>query len=296
MHRLTLGFGVGRSARSTFLLMGLLILAIALVACGGGDDEDSGDTATSTNTPAAGGATSQGTAAASATATTAGSGGDSASSAGTADGNKVAHDAMIQASDLPGTGWSETSTDEFTGSILDVDESDLGNTPACNTYVEKLRKAAQAAEAARIGRASKSFEKSDALLGASIDVEVGVYKNSDVVNSFVSEAKSALGSNAFDNCFRDAIKSSEGDVPEEVLFNLKTVNPSTGAPHNGVAKAFDLELSAAGQKFSLHAELYAWADNKATAFVSIFGTPDSINADLVKAAVNKTASKVGDAQ
>jgi hypothetical protein len=277
-------------ARLGLALLGLLVLSVALVACGGGDAEDSGSSATS---PAAtGGAASTATTAASASATAAGNG----SNSGTADGNTVAHNAMISATDLPGTGWTEISTDEFSGSLLDVDQSDFGDTPACKTYVDKLQKAAKTADDARIGRASKTFEQPNALLGASVDIEVGVYKNSKVVDDFVSEAKNAFGSSDFDNCFREAIKSSEADVPEEVQFNLKSVNPATSAPHNGVAKAFDLELSAAGQKFSLHAELYAWADDKATAFVSIFGTPDTVDANLVKAAVSKTADKVSDAQ
>jgi hypothetical protein len=275
--------------------MGLLVLATALIACGGSDDDD-GDAATSTNTPVSSSATSQATTAASATATTAGSGSGDGSEVGTAQGNTIAHNAMIATTDLPGTGWSEISTDEFGESLLDVDESDLGDSPACKTYVEKVQKVAQSAEQARIGRASKTFEKSDALLGASLEVEVNVYQNSKVVNDFLGQAKDAFGASDFDNCFREGLKSNTGDIPEDVQFDLKSVSPATSAPHGGIAKAFDLELSAAGQKFSLHAELYAWGDNKATAFVSIFGTPDSVDPDVIKTAVSKTADKVSDAQ
>jgi hypothetical protein len=283
-------------ARLGLALFGLLVLAAALVACGGGDDEDGGGTATATTTPAAGAATSQATTAASTTATTAGNGSDSGTELGTAQGNTIAHNAMISETDLPGDAWSTIATDEFSGSFLDVEGTDLGDTPACQTYVDKVQAAGQTAEAARVGRASKTFEQPNALLGASVDVEVGVYKDSKVASNLISEAKKAFDSGDFDDCFREAVKSSEGEVPEEVQFELKPVDPATDAPHDGVAKAFDLQLSASGQTFQLHAELYAWADNKATAFVSVFGTPDSIDADLVKAAVDKTSDKVGDAQ
>jgi hypothetical protein len=272
----------------------VLALAFALVACSGSDDEDSGDTGTST--AAAGTATSAATSAASATATTAGNGSDSNDSGGTADGDATAHNAMISEDDLPGGGWTVISTDEFGDSLLDADDSDLSDLPSCKSYVDKINQAAEKANQSRTGRASKSFEKTDALLGASVDVEVAVYKDSKSASDLVSEAKSAFGSNDFEDCFRDVIKGSEGEVPEDVQFNLETSNPATSAPHDGVAQAFELELSAAGQTFSLHAELYAWADDKATAFVTVFGTPDTVDADLVKAAVGKVSDKVSAAQ
>ncbi|MEZ4553003.1 MAG: hypothetical protein R3B59_03775 [Dehalococcoidia bacterium] len=288
------------------VLLAVLVFGVALVACGGGDDEDGGGDATSTPTASSGtgGATATATTASGSTATATAAGGSTptatasggSTNLGTEQGNRIATAAMLVESDLPGTGWTVISTDDFEGSLLSADDTEFANTPACSAYVKKVTDAAKKAEAARIGRAARGFQEAGALFGTSIDVEVTVFKDSGTASSLVSEARGAFGSADFEACFREVIKGSEGDIPEEVEFDLKAGKPLTSAPHNGVAQAFDISLSSAGISFALHAELYAWADKNAVAFVSIFGAPDEIKEDAVKAAVSKTDQKLSAAQ
>lgn len=302
MLQLHFGSRMVRYSRSMLLLLGTLVAAFALVACGGDDDKDSGDdtgSASATSTAAASSATSsagatRATGTSAAGTSTATSGGSS--STDTAKGDSTAHAALITEQDLPGTGWTVLSTDEFAGSFLDVEDPELVQAKACDSYVKKVTDAAKKADASRIGRASKSFQKTDALLGASIDIEVAVYKESKVASDLIADAKGAFNSREFEDCFREIIKGSGGEIPADLQFDLKSVKPMTDAPHNGVAQAFDLEMSSAGVKFMLHTEVYAWADKNAIASVTVFGTSDSLNADLVKAAVSKTADKVSKAQ
>jgi hypothetical protein len=129
-----------------------------------------------------------------------------------------------------------------------------------------------------------------------VDVEVGVYEDDDVASDLISEAKDAFASDDFEECFREIIKGEGGEIPEDVTFELESADPLVDAPHDGVAQGFELGLSAAGMTFSLRAELYGWADGNATAFVSIFGEPDSVTEEVVSAAVNKTEEKLSDAQ
>ncbi|MGE0227206.1 MAG: hypothetical protein AB7I38_01785 [Dehalococcoidia bacterium] len=289
------------------VLLAVLVFGVALVACGGGDDEEGSSDATSTPTASGGtgGATASATTTGGSTATatrTAGAATPAATSSsgganlGTEQGNRIATAAMLVESDLPGTGWTVISTDDFEGSLLSAEDTELANTPACSAYVKKVTDAAKKAEAARVGRAARGFQEAGAFFGTSIDVEVTVFKDSGTASSLVSEAKGAFGSADFEDCFREVLKGSEGDIPEEVEFELKAGKPLTSAPHNGVAQAFDVSLSSAGISFALHAELYAWADKNAVAFVSIFGAPEEIKEDAVKAAVAKTDQKLSAAQ
>ncbi len=287
-----------RLSRSLLLIVASLTLAIGLIACGGDDEEEADPTATAAGTTAAGtgtrtAAATSTTPAASAT-TTASSGGGGGES--TEEGDAVAHAAMISEADLPGTGWTVLSTDEFGGSLLDVGDDSLGDTPACTAYYGRVESAAVAAEEARIGRAAKSFSKTADLLGTSVDIEVAVYDDADAAGDLIAEAKGAFESSEFEDCFREVISESGGEIPEEVEFEITTSDARVEAPHDGIAQAFDVKLNAAGMSFGLHAELYAWADREATAFVSVFGDPEELTIELVEAAVEKTEQKLSDAQ
>jgi hypothetical protein len=278
-----------RPVRPFVFALATVTLAFALLACGGDDDDSPGDGGDATS------AAGTGTAAPNATST-APSGG-AGGSVDTADGDRIAHEAMISETDLPGTGWTVVATDEFGSSLLEVEEDDeFRDIPACNSYVARIEGAAQEAEAARAGRASKSFSRTDSFFGSSVDVEVNVYDDPSVADNLINEAEGAFASTEFEECFQAVFSESSGEIPEEVEFSLEVVDPLRGAPNGGVAQAFNMELSSAGVSFSLHAELYAWSNGNATAFVSIFGDPESVTIELVDAAVGKTDEKLSDAQ
>jgi hypothetical protein len=287
-----------RLSRPGLLMLAVLVLGVGLVACGGGDDEEDSGGSDATSTAAASGGSSSGgsTATAAATTATGGSSSGGGATVGTEKGNQIANDAMLVVADLPGSGWAMTATDQFDGSLLDAEDSELTDTPACAPYVKKITNAAKAAEAARVGRAARGFQQPNSLFGMSLDVEVAVFKDSKTPSTLISEAKGAFGSADFENCFREILKGSEGDIPEDVKFELKSSKPLASVPNNGVAQAFDVTLSSAGVSFQLHAELYAWANKNATAFVTIFGSPEEVKADVVKAAVSKTEEKLSKAQ
>jgi hypothetical protein len=295
-----------RLSRLLFALTGVAVLSLGLLACGGGDDEDSsgGSNGGSTSTAAAGTGTAAagnggGSTAVAGTSTAAGGTGTPAAADGgntdTSRADEIAHAALITEQDLPGTGWTVHSTDEFGSSVLGIEEE--GSPEVCSAYNERIRNAAQQSEAARIGRAAKSFSASDASFAPpSVDIEINVYEDDDIPADLISEAKSALDSDDFQTCFEELIKGDEGDIPEDVTYEFESVDPHTDAPHDGVAEAYNIKFSFAGIETSFHAELYAWADGNATAFVSLFGEPDSITAELAEAAVGKTADKLSDAQ
>ena len=288
-------------SRSGALLLAVLVVGAVLVACGGGDDKDSKSEATATVTATASGSSSSssGSGAASATAastSTTGTTAGGSSDLGTEKGRQVANAAMLVVADLPGQGWSQTSADDFGGSILDAPDSDVAQTPACSNYVKKITDAAKKAEAARVGRAARSFQQEGALFGMSVDVEVSVFKDSKVPASLISDAKGAIGSADFENCFREILKSSGDGIPSDTKFELKSAKPLASAPNNGISQAYDLSISSSGISFSMHAELYGWANKNASALVTIFGTPDDLKPEAVKAAIAKTDEKLSKAQ
>lgn len=275
-----------------------LTLALGIIACGGDDEEPSGDgadaTATASTDATATAPAGTATTAPDATGTTSAGGSGGAT---TGEGNRIAQEAMIVEADLPGAGWVVTATDEFGGSLLDVQENDeFADIPACNAYTEQVMEPAVRAEESRVGRAAKAFTQSGALLGTSVNVEVSVYEDGDVPGDLISAAKDAFNSSEFEECFREIFQISRAEIPEDVQFELVIADPLTSAPNDGVAEAFDLEFSAAGIAFAFHAEMYAWADGDTTAFVNVLGDPGSVTSELVEAAVGKTDEKLSAAQ
>lgn len=286
-----------RHVRAGLLILATAVLGFGLIACGGGDDEEDAPSPEATSTAAASGGSSSNSGGATATTASSGSSSGGGATVGTEKGNQIATAAMLVTGDLPGTGWQETSRDDFGASLLDTDEDDLSDTPACNAYVKAMTDAVKKAEEAQVGRAARGFQQEgDQFFGLSVDADVTVYKDSKTSAALITAAKGAFGSRDFENCFREVIKGAGGDIPEEVKFELKAATPLTSVPNNGVAQAYDVSLSSAGITFELHAELYAWSEKNAVAFVSFFGDPKNVKAAVVKAAVSKTDERLSKAQ
>ena len=236
-----------------------LIASIALIACGGGDDEGGGG----------------------------GGGGDVSLDPNRADA--IAHAAMLQTGDLPGSGWKVAQTDNFSESSF----GDIGGTGSCKTLNDKVEASRQSAESARAGRAATEFTKESGLVPTSLEITVNVYRTTEAPEEAMKAFKDALGGDDFGKCLNDSLK--EGFSGGDAKLNVKSAKAGTSAPNDGLAKAYDIDIEASGLKASFRAEFYAWQYDNSGNTIFIFGSKEDLNGDLQKAAVSKTQEKLENA-
>jgi hypothetical protein len=256
-------------------MMAVSAFALGMLACGGGDNDqgngDEGVRATAT-----------------APVETA------VSSTPSANAERIAQAAMISVTDLPGTGWQVAAIDDYSGALLDGDGSEFADSPACLAYFEAVTAAAESAQTAVSGRASRSFTKADSVLGASVYVDVTVYQDDETPRTIVDEAERAFSADGFDSCFEEVF-SQLGGGREGARFSTELVDSAVDAPADGIAEAVEMTVSG-GVSYTMRAEIYAWADDETFAFVTVMGSPESITSELVTPVVNKTAGKLSAGQ
>ncbi len=199
----------------------------------------------------------------------------------------LAHAALISESDLPGSGWKVTETDQFSdGTPFTSDTSSA----ACKSLDQAFSSVKSQSEAGRAGRAEKAFEQQGGLIPTIVQVQVTIFKDTKVPSSALDTFKQALNGNDFTSCLTDTMKQGFGkDAPSAGNLNL-SVNPGTAAasaPLSGVAKAFDVSLAATGLSVNMHLEAYLWRDGNAGITVFLFGSKDALTSSLVKTVVDK---------
>ncbi len=227
----------------------LLVVALAAIACGGDDGED-------------------------------------AVTLDPARGDELAHAAIIEPGDLPGTGWTVTETDQFDDNL-----TGFGDTAACKALAAKLDQGKAERESGRTGRAQTQISQQGSDVGApptDVSVEINVFKDAKIPADAMETFRDALGGD-FEKCLDEGLRASltESGV-EGVEVKISTPNPAASAPEEGLGKAFDVEINAGGLSFKLRFEAYLWRFGNVGVSVFMSGPAEAVNADLVKAAVDKT--------
>jgi hypothetical protein len=206
------------------------------------------------------------------------------------DADALAHAALPQVSDLPGTGWDVTARDEFDNDS-EEDEFDraLANEPACTELnaFESLEGVFDSGGGGDLpaGRAQIEFidARSASPIPRSVEVSVEIERT-------VSEGEGALG------VVKDLLESEEMQACLLAAFNAGfaefgrardaqiTVMPrqlSAEVPNDGATIAYDIDLAVASVQLDLAMEVYVWALANATTTVVVLGPPDAVNNELI---------------
>lgn len=236
-------------ARTSILSVTLILAGLVLTSCGGGSGTDSRSTMIDP-----------------------------------ANADQVAHQALLAESDLPGTGWRVTKSDQFDSSSNDV------NTPACKDINSQQQAAKSKADAARAGRAEKELSReTSSPIPLAIETEVNIFKDTSTPADVLKLFTEATKSKDFGTCLQDSVNSSAG---QDTKMNMKSVNSTVAAPTGGSAVAYDFSFSVQGQTFNMRFETYLWAYANSGVTVTVSGASEDVTADVVKAALDKTQGKL----
>jgi hypothetical protein len=194
----------------------------------------------------------------------------------------LAHQAMFATTDLPGSGWKVSKTDEF-------DNGPDGNTEACKSIAKQRSDAEARDEGDRAGRASKEFSKdgSNSPLPTTVKLEVDVYKSASAPADELALYRKAVQGPDYLTCLKDTLANDP-----KVTAQTKTVTPLATVPQGGEAEAYDITLTSQGQSFDFHIETYNWTYSNTGNTITVGGSKADVTADLVKAVVAKADANV----
>jgi hypothetical protein len=202
-------------------------------------------------------------------------------------GEALAHAALIQASDLPGSGWQVTANDE-----KEVDDQSP-DTESCK-QVKQYQNDVKADEAkARVARAQREIARAvqGAALPTGVEIEIEVYEDSALIKNHLERASGMVDNGVYSKCLTDLM--DEVYRSGGLTGTTKTVSASAAAPRDGFAFAAEGEVS--GVPISLRFENYGWLDGNAKIRVSVSGTKAEVTPELVKATLEKTQAALDNA-
>ena len=260
-----------------------VVALFALVACGGDDEEetnDAGGAATrAAETTSTGSGSTATTTAPRVTSTT------TPASGGTITVGPEA--AMLRPEDLPGTGWTVTSTAQ-------TDDFGLGtgDAAACKQINDTVAAYAREEQAARSGRAAVALTRQSQLIPATVSSTVATYRNNDAPRKGVDTFRNVMSGDAFTNCMTETLKSSLAGAGGNPQLTVKNASASATAPEGGFGRAFDIEMSVSGISLTFRIEAYGWQYRNAMATVVFLGTPTDGVPDVPRAAVTKTQERL----
>jgi hypothetical protein len=212
------------------------------------------------------------------------SGGGGSALVDPASADPLAHQALLAAADLPGSGWDVTKSDQFDDSGTKTD------TAACKDIDSRQQAAKTKSDAGRAGRAEQELSRQgNSPIPTSVETQVNVFKDTTTPSDVLKMFQDAVKSSNFETCLKDSINGSAGPGTS---VQTKSASALASAPNGGTAAAYDFSFSVQGQTFAMHYETHLWRYLNTGITVTVSGSKDEVTADLVKAAVTKTESKL----
>ncbi len=198
--------------------------------------------------------------------------------------NDIAHGAMIGEADLAGAGWTVSQTDNFEST------PPPDGAPTCKVVDEKRNASKLITDADRTGHAQKelTLPASDTPVPTTVEVEVAIFKGTEAPGKALDALRAAMTED-FPRCIQEIFAVQTPGGAETKITDSTLAAP---APTGGIARAWDLDVTAQGATFPLRIEAYAWVDSNAGGSVFLFGPRDVLTAQLVNAAVGKTVTKL----
>jgi len=194
--------------------------------------------------------------------------------------------ALPSEKDLPGSGWSVTSYNEF-------DEEDQpASSEKCKALQTKLKAFRSSLEKNRSGRAQKELEREQrgSFIPVSVEVTIEVYKSTDGLDKALKDFRALVESPDYVTCLEEALETSfEG---AQVTVEGKSVSALASVPSGGISAAAELAFSLTNPRLqgTVRFEGYRWRFGNTVAAVALTGPKEGFTADLVNAAVNATVA------
>lgn len=236
----------------------VLLLAASLGACAGGDDDAAGDVGTGRLLEPA-------------------------------RAESLAHELLLVPTDLPGVGWESVREDEFD------DEQPPAETAACRQVEAGRTEVKARTEPARLARAERELQRGlpDAI-PASVEATIEIFSRSDAASEALAGFRRLAASSDYDRCLEDRINRNLGPAsPAKV--DTRRAKAQSAAPGDGGALAFDFRIQAGGEVADLRYETYVWYFANALVTVTVSGPMDDVTASLVRAAIQRTRSRLDEA-
>ncbi len=237
----------------------LVVVALVLAACGG-DPTATPAPPTPTATPA-----------------------EAAPAYDIARADTIAHDALPTEGDLPGTGWTVESTDDFS-------DDDLGDSEACQRAAAARDLNKTDRDADRAGRAQIEFETTTpSTVPLSVNASVNVFKSAEVPRATVDNFLAAVHAGDMIACVKDNLLAS---LPAGATIDIVETAQHVQPPHRGIAFAWQLNILAGDERLAVALEYQVWADSNAGVALTFLGPPDAITMELVQGAVSAVDQKL----
>ncbi|HEX6031665.1 MAG TPA: hypothetical protein VFY90_09530 [Tepidiformaceae bacterium] len=205
--------------------------------------------------------------------------------------DELAHAMMPEAAVFPGTGWEVVSEDEF-----DDDAEDDSPTPdACKDIERVFKSSEDFIDEEPRGRARTEYElktgDEDALaIPTSIDVEVEIHDEAQVLKDGLVKMKDLLGHADFKDCMDAVMEQEMGSDPvdEGVTLDMKVVDSELPAPRNGATMAFDANIDAAGLvKLDMRLRIFFWRVGNSAITVMFAGPKDALTDEFMRTALDR---------
>lgn len=294
-----------RCRLSALTATGAIVLALGLVACGGTSEGDNTPTATATATVVAVTSTPTELAVATSTPTplptasvTRTVAAPTGTAVGTPRGQTIAHSAMLELTDLPGTGWTVASVDRFVdnpAAALGGIELTAASTPACKA-AGVLTLPTATALPTTIGHANKTFIRIAGLQPSTIAIDVAVYDDIAAVAARQAASQRSTESPEAQECLNDVFKSLSGLGGSSAMsVQVARSTPSMPAPHGGSALAYEMTIGNASLELHSRIEVYTWINGAGAVTAVITTSPDKA-AELVTAVTGTVDALLADAQ
>jgi hypothetical protein len=216
-------------------------------------------------------------------------GGDSSPFFDPAQADALAHQALPQQEDLPGSGWEVTAKDKFN----DEDEDDgsfeelIASYPSCShlSGLAELGGLFGGDDSADqpAGRAQIEFERLGrrAQMPSSVEVEIEIEKTVVEVEGGFGIIKEVIESEDTKRCLSDYLDEIVEQEASGLQASMKPIDPTSTAPHEGAAMAFEFDMRFAGITLDGIFEMYFWPYGNAGVTVVFGSSREDFSSDHV---------------
>lgn len=200
----------------------------------------------------------------------------------------IAAAALLRQSDLPGNGWQETDRDNF-----EEDEDDFPDTDACNQLNDLFQDLKDEGDDP-LAETNVNYAREEEPISLEVEASVAVHATTAKRIDLQERGDDVFGDAGFDDCMEDFAEAAGEDIGGTGEYDRR--DPSGEVPDNGFALAFAFTLRVQGQTAEVVGEMYIWQEGRAQVQLSILGTPEQVDEDLVQDIIDEAKDRVSAAQ
>ncbi|MEZ4503807.1 MAG: hypothetical protein R3C39_14390 [Dehalococcoidia bacterium] len=214
----------------------------------------------------------------------------------------AAHDALLAAADLPGSGWEVTARDDFEDGDFDF-EAAMSGVEACASMEQLAAFGSMFGEdssdqAEYVGHAQIEFTRVDVGFDLPDTVEVEIAVNATVTETRAgwSLVKTMIESDEFSGCMVAALQQAFHDDPEmegmTVRVEAVPASELPAAPNDGAGFAMTMQIGIAPISFDMGLHMYTWPHSNGEITVTFTGPAEHLTDDYVRDVLERVDAKI----